>query len=170
MKSKWIVFLVLLLLQPALVFAQNEISTAEITFTFVSKNVDGGISGFSSSSSIDLENVSTSKFKGSVAVETLKTGNFLRDWSLKGKKYFNADTYPEISFESTSIETTNTGFRVTGNLTLKGKSKPITIDFTQKANQLIGTTTLFSSDFGINIKKERKDNEVIVNFLLTLNK
>jgi polyisoprenoid-binding protein YceI len=168
MKSKWIVFLVLALLQPTLVLAQNGISAAEITFTFVSKDVDGSISGFSSSSAIALDNVSTSKFKGSVAVETLKTGNFLRDWSLKGKKYFNADAYPEISFESTSIETTDTGFKVTGDLTLKGKSKPITIDFTQKPDQVIGTTTLFSSDFGINIKKEREDNEVMVNILLTL--
>lgn len=168
MKSRWIVFLVLALLQSTLVLAQNGISSAEITFTFVSKDVDGSISGFSSSSAIDLDNLSTSEFKGTVSVETLKTGNFLRDWSLKGKKYFNADDYPEISFASTSVTNTDTGFEVTGDLTLKGKSKPITIDFTRKANQVIGTTTLFSSDFGINIKKERKDNDVIVNFLLTL--
>ncbi len=168
MKSRWIVFLVWALLPSPLVLAQNEISNAEITFTFVSKDVDGSISGFSSSSAIDLDNPSNSEFKGTVSVETLKTGNFLRDWSLKGKKYFNADDYPEISFASTSVTTTDTGFKVTGDLTLKGKSKPITIDFTRKADQVRGTTTLFSSDFGINIKKERKDNEVIVNFLLTL--
>ncbi|WP_422080100.1 YceI family protein [Ulvibacterium sp.] len=168
MKSKGILFLVLSLVQSTLVLAQNGISTAEISFTFVSKNVDGSISGFSSSSSIDTDNLSASNFTGSVNVETLKTGNFLRDWSLKGKKYFNADTYPEIHFESTSVETTVTGFKVMGNLTLKGKTKPLTLDFTQKANRLRGTTTLFSSDFGINIKKQREDNEVVVTLLLTL--
>ncbi|WP_299537121.1 YceI family protein [Ulvibacterium sp.] len=168
MKSRGILFLVLLLLQSTLVLAQNGISKAEISFTFVSKDVDGSISGFSSSSSIDLDNIATSKFNGSVRVETIKTGNFLRDWSLKGKKYFDADTHPNIRFESTSIETTDTGFNVMGQLTIKGKSKPIRIDFVQTGNQLKGTTTLFSSDFGINIKKGREDNEVIVNFLLTL--
>lgn len=168
MKPKGILFLVLMLFQTTLVLAQKGISNGEITFTFVSKDVDGSISGFSSSSSIDPENLSASKFQGSVSVETLKTGNFLRDWSLKGKKYFNADAYPEIRFESTSTEPTVTGFRVKGLLTLKGNRKPLILEFTQRGNRLMGTTTLFSSDFGINIKKERQDNEVVVNFLLTL--
>jgi len=161
-----IFFLGLLHLAPAL--SQDGISQAEITFTFVSKDVEGSISGFESTSNIDLNNLVQSSFSGSVAVETLKTGNFLRDWSLKGKKYFNADEYPQIHFKSTSVSSTHTGVEVKGILTLKGKSEEIQILFNRNGNELKGTTTLFTSDFGISVKKKRMDNEVVVHFLFTL--
>ncbi len=45
------------------------------------------------------------------------------------KNYFNGDIYPEIRFVSTSIEITgdNTGL-ITGDLTLRGVTRPITLD------------------------------------------
>jgi len=152
------------------IFAQEEftVSSAKITFKFNSKNVDGTISGFESQSKIDLSNITQSKFKGSVMVETIKTGNFLRDWHLKGNKYFNVDKHPKIAFESTQIIENEKGFTVKGMLTLKGTVKPITIKFTQEQAQLVGTTTLFSSDYGIAIKEERVDNEVKVTIVLAL--
>ncbi len=167
---KFSVFLIFVCLSPLLVFGQAKtIKSAEISFVFVSKDVDGHISGFDSSSSIDFENPTNSKLKGSVAVKTIKTGIFLRDWSLKGGKYFDADDHPRIFFESNSIAPTADGFSVKGILTIKGNEKPITIDFKKQENQLIGTTTLFSSDFGINIKKKREDNEVQVKMTFDLN-
>jgi len=146
----------------------TDIKSAEITFTFISKDVDGSISGFESSSSIDFDALSDSKFKGSVAVETIKTGNFLRDWSLKGSKYFDADTHPKITFESTQINKSSDGLIVKGTLTIKGTSKPITINFNREDNELVGTTTLFSSDYGIEIKNDRADNEVKVKLVLRM--
>lgn len=46
-------------------------------------------------------------------------------------KYFDGDTYPEIQFTSTSSTKTtgNTG-KVTGDLTLRGVTKPVTLDVT----------------------------------------
>lgn len=145
-----------------------KISATEISFNFISKDVEGSISGFNSSSSIILADFSESKLKGSVAVETIKTGNFLRDWSLKGRKYFDVDAHPKITFESNEISKTSDGFHVKGNLTIKGTEKPITLTFALKGDQLVGTTTLFSSDFGIAIKDKREDNEVKVNFVFSL--
>lgn len=156
-------------LSPIMLLSQgNSIKSAEITFNFVNKDVDGHISGFESSSTIDFENPENSIFKGSVAVKTIKTGIFLRDWSLKGGKYFDEDDYPKIYFESTDVSTTRDGFSVKGLLTIKKTDKLITIDFKKTGNQLIGTTTLFSSDFGINIKDEREDNKVIVKMIFDL--
>ncbi|MDO6516743.1 YceI family protein [Zobellia uliginosa] len=146
----------------------TEIVSADIGFTFVSKDVEGSISGFKSTSHIDLDHIAQSKLQGSVSVATLKTGNFLRDWSLKGSKYFNADEFPEITFESETIRETEKGITVTGKLTLKGVLKTIQIDFIKKDAQWVGSTTLFSSDFGIAIKKERADNKVLVQINLNL--
>ena len=54
--------------------AQNTtIKSAEITFEFVSKGVDGTIAGFTSASTIDFDNLENTVLKGSVAVETLDT-------------------------------------------------------------------------------------------------
>lgn len=169
MKQKLLLFFVFLNCTFGLIAQQTAtISSAEISFTFVSKKVKGTISGFESSSTINLNTLADSKFKGSVALETLKTGNFLRDWHLNGSKYFDADAHPNITFESTEVSKSNAGYSVKGKLTIKGTSKAITIDFKRKENQLIGTTTLFSSDFGIDIKSDREDNEVMVKFVLSL--
>lgn len=163
------VLFLLLCLAPLSILGQGtSIKSAEITFNFIDKDVDGHISGFESSSTIDFENPENSKFKGSVAVKTIKTGIFLRDWSLKGSKYFDEDDYPKIEFESTDVSTTTDGFSVKGMLTIKGNEKLITIDFKKTGNQVVGTMTLFSSDFGINIKKEREENKVNVKLVFEL--
>lgn len=146
----------------------SKISSADITFNFSNNDVDGSFSGFNSTSKIDLNNPSTATFEGSVEVETIKTGNFIRDWSLKGGKYFDADEYPKITFKSTEVRATNAGLKVKGILTIKGTAKPITIDFTKKDKKLIGTTTLFSSDYGINVKKKPEQNKVLVRLAFEL--
>ena len=50
---------------------------------------------------------------------------------LKSDRFFDAATYPEITFNSTKIEKTgaNTG-KMTGDLTIKGATKPVTLDVT----------------------------------------
>lgn len=162
-------FLILVgLLNSGLVIAQSEISSAEISFLFVSKDVEGTISGFDSNSSINLEDLTKSKFKGSVAVETIKTGNFLRDWSLKKGKYFNEETHPTISFESTEILESDDKILVKGNLRIKETTRKITIEFRRNDRQFIGTTSLYSSDYNINIKSKREDNLVKVKFVLNI--
>lgn len=149
--------------------ASTTISSAEITFVYLSNDTDGSVSGFSSSSIIDTEHPSNSVFKGEVQARTLETGNFLRNWSLRGSKYFDVDTFPKIKFASTSVAVAVSGYSVKGNLTIKDITKPITIKFIRTDKNLIGTTTLFSSDFGIHVKKQREDNKVAVKMVFELN-
>ena len=169
---KKFILLLLTTCSTALIFGQEQgtLTDAEISFTFVSKKVTGTISGFSSSSAIDKNNISNSKIKGSVETKTLDSGNFLRTWSVKGGKYFDADTYPNINFEGSSVEASNSGFTVIGQLTIRDISKSVKIIFKEEGNRLVGTTTLFSSDFGIEIiKKSREANKVIVKMSFKVN-
>lgn len=161
-------FLILLLLSLsyASFYAQDKatLTDAKVSFTFVSKNVKGTLTGFRSTSTIDTNDLTNSTFKGSVQAKTIESGNFLRNWSLRGGKYFDADNYPKLTFESTSITPTENGFIVEGRLTIKETTKTISIAFKKEGDRLMGTTTLFSSDFGINIiKKSREANKVNVN-------
>ncbi len=149
---------------------QATLSDAQVTFTFISKRVKGTISGFSSSSKIDRNNISNSTFKGTVETKTLDSGNFLRNWSLKGGKYFDVDAFPQIGFESKSISENEKGFTVEGELTMKGITKPISIAFKELDGRLLGTTTLFSSDYGIEVmKKSREANKVEVQMSFKVN-
>ncbi|MDB4292866.1 YceI family protein [Maribacter sp.] len=168
MKTIPLLFLSLLWQITVAAQATTTISSAEITFVYLSNDTDGSISGFSSSSTIDTENPSNSVFQGEVETKTIETGNFLRNWSLRGSKYFDADTFPKIKFASTSVAVTESGYEVKGKLTMKGVTKPITITFARNGKKLAGSTTLYSSDFGINVKKKKEDNKVAVTMVFTL--
>lgn len=169
MTMKYILVLFILSSQHFIFAQDTTIKSAEITFTFVSEEVNGSLSGFESSSSIDLNDIENSKFKGSVTAATIDTGNSIRNWSLRRGKYFDADDYPKITFESSSIQTTEKGFTVKGQLTIKSTTKPITVNFIKTTTKLTGTTTLFSSDYDITIsKKGREKNKVDIKFVFQL--
>ncbi len=168
---KYLFLLCLMAVFSIAVQAQDKaIKSGSVTFTFVEKEVNGSISDFTSTSKIDWNNLENSVIEGQVKTETLKTGNFVRDWSLKSSKYFDTDTFPVISFKSTKIEKgSGTSITVYGTLTLKEIAKPIEIRFTKDGNTLEGTTTLFTPDFDITIlKKDRAANKVVVQFHLAL--
>lgn len=155
---------VLLLFSVLMVKAQGklQISSAKVDFVFVNNDVEGSLTGFSSQSTVDLDQIENSKLKGSVQVETISTGNSIRNWSLRRSKYFDAENYPTISFESTSVQQKGTTISVKGALTIKDVTKEVTFLFERNDKKLVGKTTLYSSDYGINIKKERAKNQVLV--------
>lgn len=62
-------------------------------------------------------------------VDSIDTNQGQRDTHLKSEEFFDAATYPQIKFESTGF--TKTGddtYHVTGNLTVKDVTKPVTLE------------------------------------------
>jgi len=167
---KYNITIFLLIVSTLLANAQSntEIASAEVSFSFVNNDVNGTLEGFKSNSSIDLTNFENSSLKGSVEVATIDTGNSIRNWSLRRSKYFDADTHPKITFESTSISQDGQSFKVSGKLTIKGVTKNISFQFEKKGKQYIGKTTVYSSDYGISIKDDRDKNKVLVKIVLQL--
>ena len=65
---------------------------------------------------------------GTVKVASIDTADGDRDGHLKSADFFDVETYPEITFESTSITATDDDtYEITGDLTLHGVTKPITL-------------------------------------------
>ena len=73
----------------------------------------------------------------------------------------DAAAHPTASFTSTSVAVTGTSARITGNLTLKGVTRPVVLDakfhgagghpMSKKLNiGFTAKTTILRSDFGIN--------------------
>ena len=96
-------------------------------------------------------------FEGAIAefsldVNSIDTNQEMRDGHLKGAEFFDAEKYPKISFKSTSI----TADTLTGNLTIKDVTKPVTLDLEHG-----GTATDFygnlKAGFEITGKINRKD-------------
>ena len=167
---KYYIYLVLFCFAILPINAQTNmlISDAEVSFTFISSDVEGTLGGFVSKSTIDLDQIENSKFIGSVKTETISTGNSIRNWSLKRSKYFNSETYPTISFESSSVTIKGKSIIVNGKLTIKNVTKELSFNFTKNENQLVGKATIYSSDFGITIKSDREKNKVLIQLLFQL--
>lgn len=78
----------------------------------------------------DPDQLGTSKFTARFYPETLKSGNKMYDGTLVAADWFNVKAFPEALFESTDI-TFQGGYlyRVSGNLTLRDITRPISFDF-----------------------------------------
>jgi len=138
---------------------------AKITFDFVSEKTSGTISELELQITFDPEAISQASFKGTALVESIDTGNFLRDGHLMWKKFFHKSKFPKIKFESNQVNTINANtFDVLGALTIKGTTKQINISFTLDNNKLLGQTTIFTSDFGVNIHDIREENKLNIQF------
>jgi polyisoprenoid-binding protein YceI len=95
---------------------------------FINK-VPGTFAEFSGEIHYDKENPGASKAIATVGVKSVDTRNADRDGHLQNEDFFNSSLFPEISF--TSTEWTATGentFTVTGDLTIKDITKPVTLE------------------------------------------
>lgn len=62
--------------------------------------------------------------------ESIDTRQADRDAHLKSEDFFNAAAFPQLKFVSTSVtQTEANAFAVTGELTIKDVTKPLTIEF-----------------------------------------
>ncbi len=89
------------------------------------------------------------------------------------------EQYPEITFSSTSVEQVDSeNYRVTGDLTIKGVTKPVTVDFEYTGaavdpyqNQRIGLegkATINRKDWGVNWNAPLEAGGVLVSEKVTL--
>jgi polyisoprenoid-binding protein YceI len=71
------------------------------------------------------------KINFTIDVNSINTDNENRDKHLKGDDFFNAEKYPAIKFEGTSFKASgNNKYKLTGNLTMRDVTKPVTFDVT----------------------------------------
>jgi len=91
--------------------------------------VRGSIAVTGGTLEFDDSNPANSKLNVTLDPNTINTGVEDRDNHLRSADFFDVETYPEATFVSTNIEVTgdNTG-KVTGDFTLHGVTKPVTLD------------------------------------------
>jgi polyisoprenoid-binding protein YceI len=117
------------------------VAAATSSVGFVAEQQGGKFNGkfeeFTATINFDPASPTAGSITGVVALESVDTKDFDRDASLVEADWFDVANHPEARFVSTSIEAGSDGnFIAHGNLTLKGKTKPIdlTFSFTQNGN------------------------------------
>ncbi|TXM66865.1 polyisoprenoid-binding protein [Methylobacterium sp. WL103] len=124
-------------------------------------NYAGGFSDVSGSLTLDPKNPAASKLSIKVPVASVTTTSAKLTGELKGDQWLDAGKYPDMTFVSTKVAPAGKDHaKVTGDLTLHGVTKPVTLDVTlvgAGANPLskkytVGfeaTGTLKRSEFGV---------------------
>lgn len=70
-----------------------------------------------------------SQVTASVDATSINTGNEQRDGHIRSADFFEVDKHPTWNFSSTAVrDVTADGFKLDGDLTIKGISKPVTFD------------------------------------------
>jgi polyisoprenoid-binding protein YceI len=118
--------------------------------------VTGKFKEFEGSFDFDPNNLTSLKTKATIKTASIDTANSVRDDHLRSPDFFDAESYPEIKFESTKVEDLGgQKMRVHGELTMRGVTKPIVLEgeFTGAA-EFMGTNR---AGFTARGKINRKD-------------
>ncbi len=108
--------------------------------------------------SIDEQTPANSWVEAEVDAASIDTHNILRDAHLRSNAFFAVKKYPTITFHSTHVEHSGgTIYKVTGDLTLLGITKPITFDVEYSGQSagvatrtsLTAKATINRDDFGL---------------------
>lgn len=92
-------------------------------------DVDGHFGDFDVSIDGDPSKPETVKVEANIDVASLNTDNAKRDNHLKSPDFFDAGKHPKIRFASTRVKAKGAQLIVTGNLTMHGVSKLVSIPF-----------------------------------------
>lgn len=91
--------------------------------------VRGKFDQFDGDFTLDEQDPTRSQAEGRVQVASIDTGNEERDNHLRSADFFDARTYPTITFKSRQITSKGTdAYLVTGDLTMHGVTKELTLE------------------------------------------
>jgi len=90
--------------------------------------VTGEAGAVSATLNLDDKDITKSKVDASVDLAELKSGVEKRDQHLKSPDFFDVAKFPKMTFKSTKVEKAGDKLKVTGDLTIKDKTKPVTLD------------------------------------------
>lgn len=94
--------------------------------------VRGHFAEVTSTAEIDLDHLDAMHVEVTIQAASIKTHHEARDQDLRSPNFLDTDAFPVITFSSTRVEhTTQDDFAVTGDLTIKGITSPVTLQMTR---------------------------------------
>ncbi len=126
--------------------------------------VNGAFGDMTATLELDPKNLRTLKTTATIQATSINTGTERRDNHLRSADFFEVEKYPEITFQSTGVTAVSGNtFKLAGNLTMHGVTKPIVLDGTfdgamtdPSGNQRVGLTasgSLNRTEYGLTWNK-----------------
>lgn len=141
--------------------------------------VRGAFNDFEGTAHLDGDNPTKSTAKVVIKGHSIDTRNEQRDGHLRGNDFLDLDTYPEITFVSTGVKVIDEStFELTGDLTIRGVTNPISIEFNFEGaakdpfgNLRVGfdgSVAISRKDYGITWNATLETGGVLVSDKITL--
>ncbi len=147
--------------------------------------VNGTFDDYTADIKFDPNNLEESSINVQIAIASVNTDNDRRDGHLRTPDFFDAETYPYMTFQSSEImKTGDNQFVAKGELTIKDVTKEIELPFTllgvmdverqnKKVAGITAETQILRNDFGVGTGDYISDavigNEVNIQIQLELN-
>lgn len=90
--------------------------------------VRGRFTDFAGEIEFDEAQPEHSRVDVSIDAASIDTGADQRDAHLRSADFFDADTYPDLTFTSTAVEPAGSGYRIAGDLAIRGEARPVTLE------------------------------------------
>lgn len=104
-------------------------STAEFTVRHLMiTNVRGRFGKVAGTVELDLERPEQAKIDVTIDAASIDTGDEKRDAHLRSGDFFDVEHHPKLEFKSKKVARKGDGFEVTGDLTMHGVTKEITLE------------------------------------------
>lgn len=143
-------------------------------------NVTGNFTEFTGAFNYDPAKPEASSVDAKIAVKSINTQNQKRDDHLRSPEFFDAAKFGDMTFKSKSIkDATKDGFKLVGDLTIRGVSKEVTLDVANGGeakdpwgNQRIAfaaTAKINRKDFGLTWNKALETGGLLVGEDVTIN-
>jgi len=136
-------------------------------------NVRGEFTKLSGKATGDVANPTAATVEATIDATSIDTRNEKRDEHLRSPDFLDTAKFPTITFKSTKVEKAGDAWKLHGDLTLHGVTKPVVLDVTNVTpptkdpggNTRIGaqaTTKINRQDFGIVFNKTLDGGGVLV--------
>ncbi|MCG7204879.1 MULTISPECIES: YceI family protein [Streptomyces] len=161
------------------------IDPAHSTLGFVARhamvtNVKGSFQEFEGTLHLDGSDPAKSTASLDIQMASITTGSPDRDGHLKSADFFKTDEFPTMTFRSTKAEALgDEDYRITGDLTILGVTKPVTIDlefngaakdpFGNERVGFEGKAEIKRSDWGVTWNAALETGGVLVSDKIKLN-
>jgi len=120
-------------------------------------NVHGSIGGIKGTVAYDEKDITKSSVEATADTNTVSTGVEARDKHLKSPDFFEVEKFPTLSFKSTSLSNSGGKLTLTGDLTLHGVTKSVTLDVDGPAPPQTDKNGKVRSGFSATGKLKRTD-------------
>lgn len=114
----------------------------DFSVKILTEHAEGAFTELSGDIVFDPADLSSASFNMSIPVSSINTGNGMKNKHAVGKKWFQADQFPNITFKSESFNKTASGYEVVGTLKMHGVALEHTMPFTFENN-------VFNSKFSV---------------------